>query len=75
MCFNISSVRMWWAHFLFICLLSLPVQNNAQTMLEGLYCGKENCYDGKGRRVCFNTFPKIRNCVSVIFNFSFKRYI
>lgn len=53
MCFNISSVRMWWAHFLFICLLSLPVQNNAQTMLEGLYCGKENCYDGKGNRVMF----------------------
>lgn len=36
---------MWCEHFVFIFLLALPVGNNAQTMLEGLYCGKENCYD------------------------------
>ena len=46
-CINILSAKMWCARFLFIFLLALPVENNAQTMLEGLYCGKENCYDGK----------------------------
>lgn len=39
---------MWCASLLFICLLLLPVESNAQTMLEGLYCGKENCYDVLG---------------------------
>lgn len=39
---------MWCERFVFIFLLALPVENNAQTMLEGLYCGKENCYDVLG---------------------------
>ena len=52
-----------------LCFLALIFfSSSVYGFIEGLYCGTENCYDGKKVSLLFYMFSDLVNILAIIFN-------
>lgn len=55
-------------------LIFLSLTTTCSALMEGLYCGKQNCYDGQLTKFVFSVSGKIYEALFSYFNWAFILY-